>query len=86
MRAAAELLTRASGDSYGRLKWKVLTELGICPLSLPGRLTSRRAILRAACGLILSQERYDSTLCFDRTENDSFDPARFAALRGLEDR
>ena len=84
---AEELLRALEGDSLERLKWRVLALLGVCPLSLRARLTTKREVLRCACHLALDAgarspetERHGA-----KNENPNFDMARYAALGGLSD-
>lgn len=74
---AETLLEQAARDSAGRLRWKVMQRLGICPASLRGRLLSRRGALKLACQMILDQQETDGT--GDGT-NPNFDMERFERL------
>lgn len=76
---AETLLQRTARDLPGRLRWKVMQRLGICPASLRGRLLSRRRAMRMACQLIL-----DAGDCGGQAPsagaNPNFDMARFERL------
>ena len=76
---AETLLERTSRDLSGRLRWRVMQRLGICPASLRGRLLSRRRAMRLACQLILDAGEADSRAMPVGT-NPNFDMARFERL------
>ena len=78
--SGAELLQRAEADAAGRLRWRVLRSLGVCPLSLRGRLLSRRRALALACQLALDAGDGPAG------GNPAFDMARFRALAEEEGR
>ena len=74
---AETLLEQAARDSAGRLRWKVMQRLGICPASLRGRLLSRRGVLKLACQMILDQQESNGT---GVGTNPNFDMERFERL------
>jgi len=73
---AEQLLERTAGDLPGRLRWRVMEYLGICPASLRGRLLSRRGALKLACHMVLDTQ---SVSC-QTAANPQFDMARFERL------
>ena len=76
---AETLLEQASLDACGRLRWKVMQRLGICPASLRGRLLTRRRALKLACQLVLDQQEKDGA-CTGAGTNPNFDMGRFERL------
>ena len=76
---AADLIAAAQADSYARLKWFVLHQLGICPASLRARMLGKRTVLRLACQMALDAGAAEGTV---REENPNFDMARFRCLAG----
>ena len=85
-RGAEELLRALEGDSFARLKWRVLALLRVSPLSLRARLMTKRQVLRCACHLALDAgARPAEGEHRSADENPDFDMARFAALGGLSD-
>ena len=83
---AEELLRALEGDSFARLKWRVLALLRVSPLSLRARLMTKRQVLRCACHLALDAgARPAEGERRSANKNPDFDMARFAALGGLSD-
>ena len=80
---AESLLEQTSRDLSGRLRWKVMQRLGICPVSLRGRLLGRRRAMRLACQLILDAGEKDAYTVQAGT-NPNFDAERFARLARSE--
>ena len=78
--SAAELLERTSADAAGRLRWRVMRRLGICPVSLRGRLLGRRRALRLACQLVLDAE--NGSAAAERGSNPNFDMERYLRVSG----
>ena len=76
---AETLLEQVARDSAGRLRWKVMERLGICPASLRGRLLTRRRALRLACQMVLDQQEKDG-VCTGAGTNPNFDMGRFERL------
>ncbi len=77
--SAERLLSDTAGDAAGRLRWVVLRRLGVCPLSLRGRLLSRRGALRLACQMVLDARTVrGGTAAVGGNPN--FDEARFRRL------
>ena len=74
---AETLLEQAARDSAGRLRWKVMQRLGICPASLRGRLLSRRGALKLAYQLVLDQQETGGAAA---GANPNFDMERFERL------
>lgn len=82
--SAEELLRALEKDSFARLKWRVLSLLRVCPLSLRARLMTKRQVLRCACHLVLDIGAYPAEgEQLTANQNPNFDMARFAALGGL---
>ncbi|MBE6914318.1 MAG: hypothetical protein E7472_05225 [Ruminococcaceae bacterium] len=78
---AQELLREAQRDAAARLRWQVMRRLGVCPLSLRGRMLSRRGALRIACQMVLDG-RAAAGNGAESGGNPCFDEARFRALAG----
>ena len=78
--SAAELLERTAADAAGRLRWRVMRRLGICPVSLRGRLLGRRRAMRLACQLVLDAGNEPGTA--ERGSNPNFDMARYLQRTG----
>lgn len=75
--AAEELLRKTAEDAAGRLRRVVLRRLGVCPLSLRGRLLSRRGALRLACQMVVDGRASGGAAAGG---NPNFDEARFRRL------
>lgn len=78
---AEELLARTARDAAGRLRWRVMERLGICPVSLRGRLLSRRRALKLAAQLVLDAGQAlpgETEPC----TNPNFDMERYRRLTG----
>ena len=78
---AQELLERTARDAAGRLRWRVMERLGICPVSLRGRLLSRRRALQLAAQLVLDAGQ---GACSEAAPcaNPNFDMERYRRLTG----
>ena len=77
---AAEMIEAVRSDSCARLKWRVLRQLGVSPLSLRARLLTKRRTLRLACQMILDLPAESGGSI--RESNPNFDMARFDCLAG----
>ena len=76
---AETLLERTARDLPGRLRWRVMQRLNICPASLRGYLFSRRRALHFACQLVLDARNNGASL--QTGTNPNFDEERFWRLR-----
>ena len=74
------MIEAVRSDSCARLKWRVLRELGICPVSLRAKLLTKRRALRLACQMILDLPAENGGSI--RESNPNFDMARFDCLAG----
>ena len=84
--SAEDLLRALEGDSFARLKWRVLALLRVSPLSLRARLMTKSQVLRCACHLALDAgAAVPEGKQRGADNNPNFDMARFAALGGLSD-
>ena len=77
---AEKLLERTARDSMQRLRWRVMERLGVCPLSLRGRLLSCRRAAAIACQMILDVQQPDGADAYGANPN--FDMQRFRRLAG----
>lgn len=74
------MIEAVRSDSCARLKWRVLRQLGVSPLSLRARLLTKRRVLRLACQMILDLPAENGGSI--RESNPNFDMARFDCLAG----
>ena len=70
------LLDAARRDSLGRLRWVVLRELGVSPLSFGALFLSKRRVLAIALQMVLDLQEISG----GDLENDGFDEGRFRGL------
>ena len=78
---AETLLERTARDAAGRLRWRVMERLHICPASLRGRLLSRRKALHLACQLVLDADARNGA-AVQGGVNPNFDMGRYRRLAG----
>jgi len=78
---AEEFLAKTAKDAGARLRWTVMQRLGVCPVSLRGRMLGRRAALRLAAQMVLDS-RTGAQTDFGTAINPNFDLERFRELSG----